>query len=577
MKKYLILLIIGVAFLNSCTEHLDRTNLYEKNLETFFSTPQEINEAMNGVYNALFVNGVHSNEHCATNLLSDIMLGGGGPDDISAKNVDNFVDPAEDTYRDLWIETYNGVSRANAIIENVVKADFSKYFATAQEAEDFKNNTIGEAYFMRGFMMFRAARFFGGMPLILTSDAPRDAARATVTETWSVIASDFVEATKYLPAKNVNSYTLDEYGHANLWVAKAYIARAYLHFTGYMTNIEGQATSSITLLDGSTLDKAAVVSHLEDVMNSGGYALQSDYRNLWPYSYVNQSAATYDANYDPANPPLPWAANEGLAWAGQDGPNSAIGTGNTEVMFALRYALADWSFGQKYNNRIPLFFGIRDNTMVPFGQGWGWGTVHSGFFNDWDDADVRKQGSVLDLNNDVDMGVDSWSPAGDNVTGLMNKKYTTIQHDGNDGIRGMFYYTYNMVHGDPFQLWAAQDFYYLRYSDVLLMHSELTETATGLNQVRNRAGLADVGYSLDALKQERLYEFAFEGIRWFDLVRWGDVEGNNNYFTDAITVSNSGVDASYTVTYRPETKGLMPMPESEVRLSNGIYEPNPGW
>jgi hypothetical protein len=41
-----------------------------------------------------------------------------------------------------------------------------------------------------------------------------------------------------------------------------------------------------------------------------------------------------------------------------------------------------------------------------------------------------------------------------------------------------------------------------------------------LTAVRSRAGLPAVGYSLEAIKEERLHEFAFEGIHWFDLVRW---------------------------------------------------------
>ena len=185
----------------------------------------------------------------------------------------------------------------------------------------------------------------------------------------------------------------------------------------------------------------------------------------------------------------------------------------------------------------------------------------------------------MNLNDkDPNMGLDGWSIGkGDHNTGLMNMKYTTIQHGGPDGIRGMFYYLYNMVHGDPMQLWAAQDFYYLRYSDVLLMHSELTETADGMNEVRARAGLDPVSYSLENLKKERLHEFAFEGIRWFDIVRWGDVESGNNYFTMDIPVNNSGAEQVYQVSYRPETKGLVPLPESEVRLSNGVYQQNPGW
>src|SRR5690606_6856385 len=110
----------------SCSESLlDTENLYEKSLEDFYKTPKDIDEAMSGVYNALYVDGPHSDELIAANLLSDMMLGGGGPDDRSAKNVDSFQDPEEDTYADLWKETYNGVTRANAIIEKVAEIDFS--------------------------------------------------------------------------------------------------------------------------------------------------------------------------------------------------------------------------------------------------------------------------------------------------------------------------------------------------------------------------------------------------------------------------------------------------------------------
>jgi hypothetical protein len=555
-------------------------NLYDKNLDTFYKTPQDINEAMNGVYNALFVNGVHSNEHLAANLMSDLMLGGGGPDDKSAKDVDNFLDPGEDTYRDLWIETYNGVSRANAIIEAVQTVDFAPYFDSAAEAEEFKNTTIGEAHFMRGFLMFRAARFFGGMPLIPTSDADRTVGRSSFDETWAFIASDFKMAAEMLPKKAASAFPLSEYGHANVWVAKSYLAKAYLHYTGYKTNIEKQATSELPLSDGTSISKADVITHLQDVVDNSGYSLTPNFKNLWPYAQVNASAAVEDPE---GAAPLPWAETLGLQWVGQDGPNSSVGTGNNEVMFSLRYGLGDWGFdggtGQKFNNRIPLYFGVRDHSMVPFGQGWGWGTVHNVFVSTWSDTDERKSGSVLDLNSkDATQGLDGWNIGkGDHNTGLTNKKYTTIQHNGPDGVKGLFYYLFDMVNGDPFQLWAAQDYYYLRFSDVLLMHSELTETATGLNLVQDRAGVPQTAYTLEDLKRERMYEFAFEGVRWFDLVRWGDVESGKNFYAVEATVNNSGVDAVYKTSYRNETKGLVPIPESEIRLSGGKYEQNPGW
>ena len=211
-----------------------------------------------------------------------------------------------------------------------------------------------------------------------------------------------------------------------------------------------------------------MVTYLNDCMNNSGYGLASDFRNLWPYSYVNESAGDVV---------LPWAETEGLSWVGQDGLSPTYGTGNKETMFMQRYTTTNWDWGQQYNNRYPLFFGIRDNSMVPFGQGWGWGSVNPKLWNQWDDADPRKRGSILQL-GDAEQGTDGWqADKGDHETGFVNKKYTTVQHpdpdpEGEDGIKGMFYFLYDMNNGDPLQLWNAQDYIYLRYADVLLMHSE---------------------------------------------------------------------------------------------------------
>lgn len=570
MKKILYTIsIITTALLVSCSqEFTDTDNLYEKSFENYYSRPQDIDEALGGIYSALYMPDIYSDEAVTANLLSDFVLGGGGPDDRGAKNVDGFQDPEEDTYKDLWVITYNGIYRCNAVIENLEGADFSEYFLTDVEAKQYVDQAMAEAYFMRGFFYFRAAKFFGGMPIIPSTQADRNVPRSSYSDTYAQIASDFKTAIELFPSKPFSSIPTERYGHANKWVAQAYMARAYLYYTGYMTNMEGQATSELPLPEGGAISKGQVVAYLEDCINNSGYGLVDDFRNLWPYSYVNKSAGKVV---------LPWAEAEGLEWAGQDGLSPTFGTGNNEFMFVQRYSTTDWDPGQQYNNRMRLFFGIRDNSMIPFGQGWGWGTVSPALWNQWDDADPRKEGSILELGN-PEQGTASWqSGFGDHETGLMNKKYTTIQHedpDGVDGVKGMFYFLYDMTHGDPMQLWSAQDFVFMRYADVLLMHSEITETADGLNEVRSRAGLGNIGYSLAALKEERKYEFAFEALRWFDLVRWGDV---NDAFGGQIDVQNSGIDATYSVQYRPETKGLVPIPESEIRLSGGVYEQNPGW
>ena len=565
---------ISLLIMAGCDDSfLDMTNKFGSNTDTFYKTKADFDAALGGVYNTLYMSdgNVFAEEHITATLLSDVVLGGGGPDDQGAKNVDNFADPTDDTYKGLWVETYNGIFRANSIIEKVAEADLSADFSTEEEQAAYKNQILGEMYFMRGFLLFRGAKFFGGMPLITATATPRDVPRATFTETFGQIAADLKQAIELLPIVNPASISHEEFGHTNHWVAQAYLARVYLFYTGYMTNMEGQATTEFTLPDGSTISKQYVIDKLTDCVNNSGYALQDDFRNLWPYSYVNQSAGTEK---------YPWAANEGLQWAGQDGFNSTVGTGNTEVMFSLRYTFGDWGWtkGQRTTNRAALFMGLRGNSgLTPFGEGWGWGTVHTDFFQQWDDNDLRKLGSVIQVGV-AEEGTAGYTPdKGDHETGLFNKKYMHLEYDDGNGMKGLFNYVYGWTNTDM-QLRHAQDFYYMRFADVLLMLSELTEDAQYMNQVRDRAGLDPIAYSLDALKQERLHELAFEGLRWFDLVRWGDVnDPSKNYYDNEIAVRNSGSPSTYTATYRPETKGLVSIPESEIRLSNGAYEQNPGW
>lgn len=129
------------------------------------------------------------------------------------------------------------------------------------------------------------------------------------------------------------------------------------------------------------------------------------------------------------------------------------------------------------------------------------------------------------------------------------------------------------------------DLIHMRFADVLLMQSELEQNADGLNKVRARSHMAPVSYSLEAIKEERRWELAFESIRWWDLLRWsgpslkeaGDALNKQNDFkviNAAVVVPMVHYDYAARL---QKTQGYWPIPQDEVDLSNGVLKQNPGW
>ena len=66
MKKLIYIVAVSAALVaTSCTDYLDTENIYGLNTEVFYKTPDDINAAISGIYNAIYVNNVHSEEQIA--------------------------------------------------------------------------------------------------------------------------------------------------------------------------------------------------------------------------------------------------------------------------------------------------------------------------------------------------------------------------------------------------------------------------------------------------------------------------------------------------------------------------------
>lgn len=124
---------------------------------------------------------------------------------------------------------------------------------------------------------------------------------------------------------------------------------------------------------------------------------------------------------------------------------------------------------------------------------------------------------------------------------------------------------------------AGNDWIVLRYADVLLMHVEAimaggqeTNAAAALNSfqlVRNRAGLTDTVTNItkQELLDERRVELAFENHRLYDLIRFGEAQNVLSAFAAANGTTFSSTDL------------LLPFPQGEIGLSNGLLSQNPGY
>ena len=560
MKKYgiFITIIMMIVFVG-CDDFLDTNDYLNKNDQNFPATEADAEMSLASLYQTFTSNQEYS-VHFTGDVTSDDRFSGGGPDDRTKHGWDQMKKEGENMFESTWSTLFKGVFRSNKLIEAIDRIDFT--------SESNKNTVLGEAYFMRALFYFELSRIFGEVPLLPTSEAvniPKSPAR----DTYAQIASDLQKAIDLIPAVKYAEMPKSRLGHATKWAAEALLARVYLFYTGYYNATE------LPLTGGGALSKNQIVAYLDDCINNSGHGLvESDFRNMWPYTN------------ELTREDYPYTKGKNLAWVGDDN--------NHESIFALKFGTkADWNHVH-YSNWVALscsFRGQNDYANVfPFGYGWGQGTVNPKMVEQWiadEPADtIRRWGSVIDVHHEREglaYEENGWTMVLDG--GYASKKYISVTAWSNKEDRKVASYSYLMFGGasDDLTFGCTQDQVLIRFADVLLMHSELTETVTGINLVRNRATLPSISaYSLEVLQKERRYELAFEGLRYYDLLRWyreeaGMIIDQNQNGANVLSY-NTPNTVQYELGKRiRETGGFYQIPLSEIELSDGVLTQNKGW
>ena len=546
MKKILSILLLS-CLLWSCEDFLDTESKTKKDTSNFPETAADADQLLTGAYAILGRYEPLQSSFLASELMSDNTFGGGDQNDLLCKAIDQFKKSSETMFSQGWRASYIGVYRCNFLISVLDQIEW--------ESEEQRAEIEGQIHFLRAYFYFELSRMFGEVPLVTTPEAV-NVPKSPAADTYAVIASDLQTAIEKLPSTKVTEMDVADNGRVTKWAAEALMARVFLFYTGYYNQ------QSLPTTDGGEVTKQQVTDWIVDCVENSGHDLIPDYRNLWPYSYVDDYSYTADND---------------LEWAGD---------GNIEEVFMIKYStLATWDLPYQKSNQYSLYYGLRGQSnyayCFPWGQGWGMGTVNPKLWEDWDDNDIRKKASIIDSQDRTEMRL--YQKGGGNLTDetyYFVKKYTPVNvytDATKTKVENYSIKLYGMTETN-IQLTNTQDCMLIRFSDVLLMAAELgaPNAQAYLDRVRSRAGLPSVPANLENIKKERRFELAFEGVRYYDLLRWHDENMITENQTN-IQVYDRRRPVTKNITFRSETGGFLPIPQTEIDLSQGVLIQNPGW
>jgi len=224
-----------------------------------------------------------------------------------------------------------------------------------------------------------------------------------------------------------------------------------------------------------------------------------------------------------------------------------------------------WGNGyQGYGTNLPAYVSpneLRDPANI-FKGGWGFGPVRVATYNMYQEGDTRREGSI------------NYWPDGSYTVRFQNTGYFLRKYAARVG--------YNPPPGD-IDLNYCNNLRIFRFAETLLNYVELvkmhgTAEAQGVSAQacfdRIRARAFGSANSIEAtpanIKMERRLEFVGEGMRFWDLVRWGD----------AASVLTENLPQNNSVRTYDDQKKYLPIPQQEISNTIGTefeLKQNPGW
>jgi len=490
-----------ISVLVSCQDFLEEEPKNFISPTTFYNNFEECEIALNGCYDLMHNRSLQEGNYYAAYKLPAIMT-----DEMQwfFRSRAPMKDVATCQYSSASETIYLYWSNTYRIINwaNGVIVGIENAPITQEQ----KNGLIGQAKFIRALFYSHLVNQFGDVPLLLkptTSITGNNVPRNPASEVFEAIIADLKFAEANLPPIQAQT------GRIEKGAAQTMLVKVYMQMAGYPYN------------NPNTMQLAADKA-VEIINNKATYG----------YELLSDFSAVFDIDND----------------------------NNAESIFEIQYIQG----AEEGSTLTDFFFGVAGT--AEFGGSRSSVYLVREFHESYQPGDLRRDWTVADFRIVSNGGIRPQN----NPDRYKNAKYRKKAP----------------VNFGPSE--SPKNFIVLRYADVLLMAAEALSEVNGgptpeayeyLNRVRRRAygfdiltpnptsdlaGLTKESF-LTAMVDERSWELAGEGFRWYDLKRW-------KLLVDRVRATTQDAAASIE-----EKHYFHPVPLNEIEVNSNLLPQNVGW
>lgn len=561
MKKHCIYLLSAFAALTSasCEDTLSEKPSGSYDEATYFDSAEHAEMAIYGILSSISENTHYGWYEMATPCSDDTYFTSRTTNDNGVHDIAHYVATSTNTWIEtLWRLKYQALDRANRAIAGIESMD-------AFDSDSRLRELSGEARFLRAFMAFDLVKAWGDVPF--TTSATSDYNQAFIPRTprediYDQMVTDLEAAADRLPWATAASSP----ERATAGAAHALLMRVLMQRAGYSLQMDGRMTRPDESTRRSCFKK--VVENWEAIeaegchgFYSGGY--DAFFKDI-SYGILNSRESIWEIGMY-----MEQGRRNGSAWGIYNGPLVAQPSGISATEAAA------------YMGRTNAFFYV-----VPEWRDF------------YDEGDVRR---------DINICTYRYTWNADKLEHIRQERDNSSWYTGKWRREWMnpAVWNKNINYGDI-------NFVVLRYADMALLaaeaYNELGQTNLSwelISRVRTRAGACSVdagnfakayrkaienrnpdfidsgseqGKVRKALYFERAFEMCFEGVRKYDLLRWGCLYDALRLFGENSAVNAKRLAYPAYKNFIPGHSELQPVPLKEIQ-SNPALEGinNPGY